>query len=72
MLTYRTDILWSGLSLMLRQQLTCRAVNNHLALVQVTYNILEEPLFQLLLGPHMLPVSPRYQMSCARFVGPLR
>lgn len=56
---------------MLRQPLACRAANNHLALVQVAYNLLEEPLLQLLLGPHMLLLSPRYEMGCTRFVRPL-
>lgn len=46
------------------------AFHTDLALVQITYDLLDEPLLQLLLGPHMLPVS-RYQMRCAGFVGPL-
>lgn len=42
----------------------------HLALVQVAYNLLEEPLLQLLLRPHVLAVS-RYQVGRAGFVRPL-
>lgn len=42
----------------------------HLALVQVADNLLEEPLLQLLLRPHVLSV-PRYQVGGAGFVRPL-
>lgn len=52
-------------------QVVGRIVNTHFSLVQVTYNLLDEPLFQLLLGPHMLPVS-RYQMRGTGLVRPLR
>lgn len=47
------------------------SVPTHLALVQVAYDLLEEPLFQLLLGPHVHAIA-RYQVRGAGFVRPLK
>lgn len=46
-------------------------LQSHLALVQVADDLLEEPLLQLLLGPHALAIS-RDQVQGAGFVRPLR
>lgn len=44
----------------------------HLALVQVADDLVEEPLLQLLLRPHVSAVITRYQVGGAGLVGPLR
>lgn len=63
---------WSNMSLVTEEIYYLVAeVSSHLALVQKTDDLLEKPLFELLLGPLMLSITWD-QMWSTGFVGPLR